>query len=53
MGTQDDKYGKKKLLWFNHPQLQVLEDIKNITNESNSLIVRKALNLYLASLQSK
>jgi len=45
--------GKKKVLWFNDSQLELLEMIKEITNESNSLIVRKSMSLYYDTIKNK
>jgi hypothetical protein len=43
--------GKKKVLWFTSPQLDVLNELIKITGDSNSKIVRDALAMYLKSLR--
>jgi len=43
--------GKKKTIWCNKRQLDNLDKIQDITEESVSLIIRKGIRMYLNSLQ--
>ncbi len=42
--------GSKKLVWFSKEQMQQLDDIQEITGESNGMVVRQAMKLYLEKL---
>ena len=41
----------RKLLWFTKEQLEVLDEIKELTGENNSELVRTAMDMYLKSLK--
>ena len=43
--------GIRKMLWFNIQQMQDLEELKRITGQSNSLIVRVAISEYLKRIK--
>jgi hypothetical protein len=43
--------GVRKMLWFNIKQIKQLDEIRKLTNDSNSTIVRIALDKYLESLK--
>jgi len=42
---------KAKLLWFTVEEIDELNQLKEITGDSNSRIVRDAINVYLTQLR--
>ncbi len=40
--------GKKKVLWYTHEQLEIMEELIKITGDSQSKIVRDALSMYFS-----
>jgi hypothetical protein len=43
--------GIRKMLWFNIQQMHELDEIKKLTGQSNSLIVRVAISEYLKQIK--
>ncbi len=47
------QYGVQKLFYFTFEQVDVLKELKQITGDSYSQIVRDALNAYMSKLKGK
>ncbi len=45
--------GSKRTLWFSKEQNDVINELKEITGDANSKIVRDALNLYMKQVKGK
>ncbi len=45
--------GKRKQVWFNSEQLVILEELRKLTLDTGSKIVRDSMKLYLKQLTDK